>query len=86
MLPIPVLDGGHILMAMLERIRRRPLDVRFVEYTTTVFAVLLISFMLYVTFFDFKRLPLVPHAVQSANPRSSSPTKPRPAPARNPAR
>ena len=50
MLPIPVLDGGHIMMAMIERIRRRPLEVRFVEYTTTVFAVLLISFMLYVTF------------------------------------
>jgi hypothetical protein len=29
-----------------------------VEYTTTAFAVLLISFMLYVTFFDIKRIPL----------------------------
>jgi regulator of sigma E protease len=58
LLPMPVLDGGHILMAVLERVRRRPLDVRLVEYVTTVFAVLLISFMLYVTFFDFKRLPL----------------------------
>ncbi|MGA2177276.1 MAG: RIP metalloprotease RseP [Verrucomicrobiota bacterium] len=58
MLPIPVLDGGHIVMAILERIRRRPLEVRFVEYTTTAFAVLLISFMLYVTFFDIKRIPL----------------------------
>jgi len=54
-----VLDGGHIVMAMIERVRRRPLGVRFVEYTTTVFAVLIISFMLYVTFFDVtKRLPL----------------------------
>jgi regulator of sigma E protease len=59
LLPVPVLDGGHILMAVIERVRRRPLGVRFVEYTTTVFAVLLISFMLYVTFFDItKRLPL----------------------------
>jgi len=59
MLPIPVLDGGHILMAILEKIRRRPLEVRVLEYTTTVFAVLLISFMLYVTFFDIKRIPLI---------------------------
>jgi Zn-dependent protease len=59
MLPIPVLDGGHIAMAILEKIRRRPLEVRVVEYTTTVFAVLLISFMLYVTFFDIKRIPLI---------------------------
>jgi len=59
LLPIPVLDGGHIMMAIIERVRRRPLGVRFVEYTTTAFAVLLISFMLYVTFFDItKRVPL----------------------------
>jgi regulator of sigma E protease len=58
LLPIPVLDGGHILMAIIEKIRRRPLDIKFVEYTTTGFAVLLISFMLYVTFFDIKRFPL----------------------------
>jgi regulator of sigma E protease len=58
MLPIPVLDGGHIMMAIIERIRRRPLGVNFVEYTTTVFAILLISFMIYVTAYDIKRIPL----------------------------
>jgi len=58
LLPLPVLDGGHIVMSLLEWIRRRPLNVKFVEYTTTVFAVLLISFMLYVTYYDLKRLPL----------------------------
>lgn len=59
MLPIPVLDGGHILMAIVEKVRRRPLSVRFVEYTTTAFAVLLISFMLFVSFNDVtKRLPI----------------------------
>jgi len=57
-LPIPVLDGGHILMSIIEKIRRRPLDIRFIEYVTTGFAVLLISFMLYVSFFDIKRIPL----------------------------
>lgn len=59
MLPIPVLDGGHIVMALIERIRRRPLRPVVVEYVTTVCAILIISFMLYVTFFDIKRLPLV---------------------------
>ena len=43
LLPIPVLDGGHILMAIIEKIRRRPLSIKFVEYTTTGFAVLLLS-------------------------------------------
>jgi regulator of sigma E protease len=73
MLPIPVLDGGHIVMAILERIRRRPLEVRFMEYTTTVFAVLLISFMLYVTFFDIKRIPLI-HGLFNRTTQIEQPT------------
>ena len=80
MLPIPVLDGGHIMMAVLERIRRRPLDVRLVEYTTTVFAVLLISFMLYVTFFDLRRLPLI-RGLFSQESQIEQPVKTAPPPA-----
>ena len=57
LLPVPVLDGGHIVMSIIESIRRKPLSARFVEYTTTAFAVALLSFMLYVTFFDLKRMP-----------------------------
>jgi regulator of sigma E protease len=59
LLPVPVLDGGHIFMALAEKVGRRPLNAKFVEYITTAFAVLLISFMLYVTFFDIKRMPLI---------------------------
>jgi regulator of sigma E protease len=59
LLPIPVLDGGHIMMSIIEKIRRRPLSPKFVEYVTTGFALLLISFMLYITFFDIKRFPLI---------------------------
>jgi regulator of sigma E protease len=58
LLPLPVLDGGHIAMALLEQIRGRPLSPRIQEYATTVFAVLLISFMLYVSYNDVKRFPL----------------------------
>ncbi|MEO7297581.1 MAG: RIP metalloprotease RseP [Verrucomicrobiota bacterium] len=58
LLPIPVLDGGHILMALYEAVTRRKISVRLVEYTTTAFAILLISFMLYVTFFDLRRFSL----------------------------
>jgi regulator of sigma E protease len=80
MLPFPVLDGGHIAMAVLERIRRRPLEVRFVEYTTTVFAALLLLFMFYVTFYDVRRIPLI-HSLfgrqtqieQHENPASTPP-------------
>jgi regulator of sigma E protease len=76
MLPMPVLDGGHILMAILERIRRRPLEVRFIEYTTTAFAALLILFMVYVTFFDIKvRLPLF-HMMFNRETQIEQPEKP----------
>ena len=59
LLPIPVLDGGHILMAVIERIRGRPLSPRLQEYATTGFAAVLIFLMLYVSFNDVvRRLPL----------------------------
>ncbi len=52
LLPIPVLDGGHITLAIIEGIRRRPINVRVLEIIQNGCAMLLIGFMLYVTFFD----------------------------------
>jgi regulator of sigma E protease len=85
MLPIPVLDGGHIAMAILERIRRRPLEVRVMEYTTTVFAVLLISFMLYVTYYDILRIKVI-HSLFKRETQIEQPgNPPSPEPASQPA-
>jgi regulator of sigma E protease len=78
--PIPVLDGGHIMMSVLERIRRRPLDVRLVEYTTTVFAVLILSFFAYITYFDVKRLPVI-RVLFNQESQIEQPAKPAAAPA-----
>lgn len=58
LLPLPVLDGGHILMALYEIITRRRVGIRFQEVVTTGFAIVLISFMVYVTFYDVRRAPL----------------------------
>jgi regulator of sigma E protease len=52
LLPIPVLDGGHITLALIEGIRRRPVNVRVLEYIQTGCAMLIIGFMLYIAFFD----------------------------------
>ena len=52
MLPIPVLDGGHTVMGFIEGIFRRKIPVKILEWTSTCFAVALISLMLYVTFHD----------------------------------
>ncbi len=52
MLPFPVLDGGHIMLAIIESVRRKPVSLRVLEIVQTACAVALIGFMLYVTFFD----------------------------------
>lgn len=57
MLPIPVLDGGHILLALVEGIRRRPISARLISAVQTTCAVLLIGFMLYIAFYDLQDLP-----------------------------
>ena len=54
MLPIPVLDGGHITMALYEGITRRAINVRFLQWVQSGCAIALICFMLYVTFFDLQ--------------------------------
>jgi regulator of sigma E protease len=57
LLPIPVLDGGHILLAIVEGIRRRPINIRILEVLQGACALLLVGFMLYVTFYDVQDLP-----------------------------
>ena len=52
LLPLPVLDGGHILLSLVELVRRRPVSPRILNYIQSGFAVLLIGFMLFIAFFD----------------------------------
>jgi regulator of sigma E protease len=56
LLPIPVLDGGHILLAIIEAVRRRPVNMRVLEVVQTACAVLIIGFMVYIAFFDVQDL------------------------------
>jgi regulator of sigma E protease len=49
MLPFPVLDGGHITLAILEKIAGKPVQTKVLEIVQTVCALALISLMLYVT-------------------------------------
>lgn len=57
MLPIPVLDGGHITLACIEAVRRRPVNVRILEYVQSACALVIIGFMLFIAFFDVQDLP-----------------------------
>ncbi len=55
-LPIPVLDGGHMLFATISKITGRPLPRRIMEGAYTACIVMLLSFVVYVSFFDVKRV------------------------------
>jgi regulator of sigma E protease len=52
MLPFPVLDGGHITLALIEVVRRRPVSPKVLQSLQTACAVFLIGFMLFIAFFD----------------------------------
>lgn len=52
MMPLPVLDGGHIVLAIGEWIRKKPVSGRFLEVVQTAFALALLSLMAYVTILD----------------------------------
>ena len=55
LLPIPVLDGGHIVFAAIARLRGKALPPTLVAGTQGVFMILLFSLMIYVSFFDVRR-------------------------------
>lgn len=52
LLPFPVLDGGHITLAFIEAVRRRPVSGRILQYLQSFCAVVLIGFMIFIAFFD----------------------------------
>ncbi|MSU23022.1 MAG: RIP metalloprotease RseP [Opitutus sp.] len=55
LLPIPVLDGGQVVFATIARLRRRELPANIIIGTQSAFFVLILSLVLYVSFFDVKR-------------------------------
>jgi regulator of sigma E protease len=55
LLPIPVLDGGHMLFATIGRLRGKALPVNFIAAAQSVFIVLLFTMIIYVSVFDVRR-------------------------------
>ena len=49
MLPMPVLDGGHITLAILEKVAGKPVSAKPLEIIQTACALALLSLMLFVT-------------------------------------
>jgi regulator of sigma E protease len=55
LLPIPILDGGHIFIMAMEGISRRDFSMRFKERIALVGAVLLLTLIVTVTYNDLTR-------------------------------
>ena len=56
LLPIPVLDGGHLVYYALEAVRGRPLSERFLEVTQKAGLVVIAAMMILALFNDLTRL------------------------------
>lgn len=56
LLPIPVLDGGTIVMSFVEMITGRKMSPKFLERLVLPFALLLIGLFIYLTFHDISRI------------------------------
>jgi len=56
LMPVPVLDGGHLLYLSLERLRGKPLSPKVMELTQVVGVVLIIALMVFAFYNDLARL------------------------------
>ncbi|RXK55644.1 RIP metalloprotease RseP [Oleiharenicola lentus] len=73
LLPIPVLDGGHVVFATLAKLRGKPLNPVWMQNAVAACFVLLIGLIVYVSYNDIRR------AIQGrseAPPAKSAPAKP----------
>ncbi|MEB3323420.1 MAG: M50 family metallopeptidase, partial [Synechococcaceae cyanobacterium] len=56
LLPIPVLDGGHMAFATIAKLRRKPIPVNVIAASQATFMLLFLAIAIYVTVFDFGRV------------------------------
>ncbi len=75
LLPIPVLDGGHMFFATVGRLRGRALPANLIIAAQSVSMVLLLSLVLYVTFFDLRRLLPTTSVPPKAETPAAAPAK-----------
>ena len=55
LLPIPVLDGGHLFFLVIEKIKGSPVSERVLGYSQMIGVVLILSLMVFVTYNDLLR-------------------------------
>ncbi|MEY2485991.1 MAG: regulator of sigma protease [Verrucomicrobiota bacterium] len=72
LLPIPVLDGGHVVLGIIESVRRKPLNTRVLEIVQGTCTAVIIVVILYTTFFDLQDLPFIKKKLDRFEPQSQS--------------
>ncbi len=55
-LPIPVLDGGHLFFLIIEKIKGSPVSDRVLGYSQMIGVILILSLLVYVTYNDIVRV------------------------------
>jgi len=56
LLPVPVLDGGHLVFLLIERIKGSPVSTRVLGYSQVLGLVFVLLLVLFVTYNDILRL------------------------------
>ncbi len=74
LLPIPVLDGGHLVFFAIEGLIRRPLNQRLKERVTMAGFALLMTFMAVVIFNDLRRYLFPPDLDNPSDPQVQTET------------
>ncbi len=76
LLPVPVLDGGQIVFATIGKLRGRALPPNFIMTAQSVFMVLLLSMVVYISFFDVRRWSRDARESHALAPAAAAPAKP----------
>jgi len=56
LLPFPILDGGHLLFLLIEKLKGSPVDIRVQEMAMNIAFVCILFLAVFVTFNDLKRI------------------------------
>jgi len=56
LLPIPILDGGHLLFFLIEAVRGKPVSIKKREIAQQIGLVLLVCLMLFAFYNDLMRV------------------------------
>jgi regulator of sigma E protease len=64
LLPIPMLDGGHLAMYAMEKLRGKPLSERIQDYALRFGIAVLLAIMVFATWNDLVQMKVVDHVVK----------------------